>query len=476
MPHAISPNCVPYPSRSSVLLLVPRTIPSGQERSYSMLFRSRAISLPRRTLSTFALTPAKYASTCPVIGTSSSAKPNFFESSRAWSRDSLEDVRYGVKRPRTFAGPSASVASATVTALSTPPDTPTTARRSRALAISSRMKSTSILRTSTSSIRRGEGSFGSGRITPVRARVLVTAVEGQPEAAGDVAQDDVLALVAQQRIARALAGDELGIDLTDEQVLVELGGARGDGAVGRDDLRSAPERDPVLVADAIDVDDVERQVRRVEAVHDKARFGGTEAPAPSDAASRARGRSEDDGRAGRRVQVWRRDVPQVLADRDAGRPARPLVGVEAIAGPEVAPVVEDAVGRQVDLAMDVHELPGGPVPLRDVELRVGRTLDEPGADVEIAGSFGDRGKLRIVGRTCHVRGEILEVIPGQRELREDHQTGARRLRASDPLHVHVQVAFHRTERRCALRDGYPNAQGARIRSSLSAYSWTSIHA
>src|SRR2546423_10459831 len=107
-------------------------------------------------------------------------------------------MRYGVNNPITLSGPSASVASATVTALSTRPETPTTARRSRAFAISSRMKRTSILRTSASSIRSGDGSLGSGRITPVRVKALVTAVERETEPAREVAQHDVLALVAQQ--------------------------------------------------------------------------------------------------------------------------------------------------------------------------------------------------------------------------------------------------------------------------------------
>ena len=69
-------------------------------------------------------------------------------------------------------------------------------------------------------------------------------------------------------------------------------------------------------------------------------------------------------------------------------------------------VVEDAVGRQVDLAVDVHELPARPVPLRDVELRVGRALDEPGADIKLARRLGDGQKLRIVGGARHVGGEI----------------------------------------------------------------------
>src|SRR2546423_1546531 len=269
-------------------------------------------------------------------------------------------MRYGVNNPITLSGPSASVASATVTALSTPPETPTTARRSRAFAISSRMKSTSILRTRTSSIRSGDGSFGSGRITPVRARALVTTIEGQTETAGDVPQHDILALVPEQRVARALAGDELRVDLAEEKVLVELGGARRDRAIGRDDLGPAPERDPVLVADAIHVHDVQGQVRGVEAIHEPARLVGRDIAALGDAAARTRGGSEHDGGAGRRIEVRRRDVPQVLADGDARRTAGPRVCLEAIAGPEVPAVVHDAVGGQKDRAGHGYELPALP--------------------------------------------------------------------------------------------------------------------
>src|SRR5438477_5044948 len=476
MPHAISPNCVPYPSRSSVLLLVPRTIPSGHERSYSMLFRSRAILLPIRTLSTFSLRAWKYASTCSVIGTSSNVNPNFWASCWAWSRDSADETRYGVNNPSTFSGPSASVASATVTALSTPPETPTTARRRRAFVVSSRIKRTSILRTRTSSIRRGDGSFGSGRITPVRVRALVTAIERQPETSGDVSKNDVLALVAEQRVARALAGDEIRIDLPNKQVLVELRGARGYGPVGGHDLRSTPERDPIFVPDTIHIDDIHREVRRVEAIHEPARFSGAEVAPFGDAAARACRRSAHARRGGGRVEVGRRDVPQVLANRDAGRAAGPAVRVEAIARAEVATVVEDPVGRQIDLPMHMDELAAGPMALRDVQLRVGRALDEPGTDVEIHRCFGDRSELRIVGGAGHIGSKVLEVIPGQRQLGKNHETRAGRFRASDPAHMHVHVPFDRAERRRALRDGDADAQGARIRSSLSAYSWTSIHA
>ena len=222
--------------------------------------------------------------------------------------------------------------------------------------------------------------------------------------------------------------------------------------------------------DTIHIDDIHREVRRVEAVHEAARFGGAEVAPFGDAAAGTCRRSEHDRRARCRVEVWRRDVPQVLADRDAGRAAGPAVRVETIARPEVAAVVEDPIGRQIDLAVHVDEFAARPVALRDVQLRVGRALDEPGTDVEVHRRFGDWSELRIVGGAGHIGSEVLEVIPSQRQLRKDHQTRASRFRAGDPAPVHVHVPFHRAESRRALRDGDADAQGARIRSSLSAYS------
>jgi len=55
-------------------------------------------------------------------------------------------------------------------------------------------------------------------MTPVRTKALVTAVERETEAASDVSKHDVLSLVAQQRVARAFASDELRVNLADEEV------------------------------------------------------------------------------------------------------------------------------------------------------------------------------------------------------------------------------------------------------------------
>src|SRR5438309_332462 len=352
----MSPNCVPYPRRSSVLLLVPITIPSGHERSYSMLLRSRAILFPTRIL------PA-------------------------------------------------------------------------------------------------------------------TSLQRKAEASGQTAKHKVVALVAQQRIARALARDEVGIDLADEEVLVELGGARNDGPVGCDHLGSSPERNAVLVADAIDIDEVHGQVLRVEAVHEPTRLGGAEVAALGDAATRARRRTKDDRRAGRGVEVWHRDVPEVFANGDPGAPAGGRERLEAIAGAEVAPVIEDPVRRQIHLAMDVNELAFRPVALGDVQLRVARALHEPGRYVEIARRLCQRREERSVDGAGDVGSEGLQVVARERKLREHDQPRARIAGPRDPLAMHLEIALHGAARRRALRDrDADRAQEARSRSRRSAYSCTSVQA
>ena len=86
-------------------------------------------------------------------------------------------------------------------------------------------------------------------------------------------------------------------------------------------------------------------------------------------------------------------MPEVLADRDARRTDDALEDLEAIAGTEVPPVVEDAVRRQIDLAMHVHELPARPVALRNVESRIVGAFDESGADVDVTRCVDDRTQL-----------------------------------------------------------------------------------
>src|SRR6266542_1846194 len=116
-------------------------------------------------------------------------------------------------------------------------------------------------------------------------------------------EGEVRSLVPEQRIAHALERDELRVELGHEQLLVEFRGPGRDRPVGGDDLGATPERDPVLMADAVREDDVHGEVLRVEAIHEPARRGGAEITALCDAASGTRGGGEDHVRPERRVQV-----------------------------------------------------------------------------------------------------------------------------------------------------------------------------
>ena len=54
--------------------------------------------------------------------------------------------------------------------------------------------------------------------------------------------------------------------------------------------------------------------------------------------------------------VRRRRVPEVLAEQDGGAAEAAIEGAHAVAAREVAQLVEEPVGRQVDLAVHVHQL------------------------------------------------------------------------------------------------------------------------
>src|SRR6266508_706597 len=94
----------------------------------------------------------------------------------------------------------------------------------------------------------------------------------EPCALPEMTLHEVGSLVADERITVALARDQIRVQLGDEELLLELGRAGDDRAVRRDDLGTAPERDAVLMADAVREEHVHGQVLRVEPVHQTARL------------------------------------------------------------------------------------------------------------------------------------------------------------------------------------------------------------
>src|SRR5258705_8037364 len=229
--------------------------------------------------------------------------------------------------------------------------------------------------------------------------------------------------------------------------------------------------------DPVCEEDVQREVLRGETIHQPTRLRGAEVAALRDAASGTRRGGKDDGRTGRRVHIWNGDVPEILTDGEAGRPRGAFDHIEALARAEVAAIVEDAVRRQVHLAVHVHQAAAGPVALRDVQPRVGRTLHESGAHIDAARGVGDRLQAFVVRRARDVAGEILQVVAGERELREHHELCTRALRPADPLLMHRDIPFERTECRGALRDRDADAQtSVRSFSRRSAYSCARLQA
>ena len=118
-------------------------------------------------------------------------------------------------------------------------------------------------------------------------------------------------------------------------------------------------------------------------------------------------------------------MPEVLAHADPETDPEPRRHrAQDVAGGEEPALVEQPVGRQVELAMDVPDLAvldqgGG-----DEQPVVGRFLDERDDRREAAGRAGQLRQPRIVEAHRDFRGEILELVAGQPEFGKDDEVGA----------------------------------------------------
>ena len=164
-----------------------------------------------------------------------------------------------------------------------------------------------------------------------------------------------------------------------------------------------------------------------------------------------------------RASSWRhRQVPEVLADREPDpdpepRRRRP----QDIARGEEPPLVEQAVRRQEQLAVDVAD----PAVLeqrgRDEQAMVARLLDERDDADRPSVSAASVGQARVVEPDRDLGGEVLEQVAGQAELREDDEAGALVARAS-PISSWWRARFssNRPSRGAiwarAIRSGFTN--------------------
>ena len=118
-------------------------------------------------------------------------------------------------------------------------------------------------------------------------------------------------------------------------------------------------------------------------------------------------------------------MPEVLADPDPdAEPESGRDGTQHVAGGEEPALVEQPVGRQEQLAMDVAELAVLEQGRGDEQPVVGRLLDERHDRRQSPGRAGQLGQPRVVEPHRDLGGEVLELVAGQPELGEDDEVGA----------------------------------------------------
>src|SRR3989441_1967726 len=339
----------------------------------------------------------------------------------------------------TFFGPSASAASVATRLESTPPLKPSTTRSNPTLRTSLRMKPTRMPRTNSGLIRSG-GKTGSERLAGALMPDPTEFVDGQLEP-----------LVAQQRIGKPLAPDLPEVDGGQDERLVGVFLLRDDVAVGADHHGTAPEVRAVLIPDPVAVEEEGRQELGVGAADEAVRLRGSQPLVGRDPAPRAGRRTDDHVHAFETQDVGAGEVPDVFADKYPGPAESGLETAKAITRREIALLVEHAIGRQVDLAVDVDQLAPAEI--------------EAGVEVAMIGLFDHRAQydvqpIRQAAQLVHdgtldrdraFSDEVLEEIAGQAELREDQQLDAGLFRLTHPVPVAFQVARAVTERRVQLR-------------------------
>ena len=225
------------------------------------------------------------------------------------------------------------------------------------------------------------------------------------------------AAAAQARVAQPLVHRGLEVEVADQQLLGERGGAREHRAVGPEDGAAAVEDELVLPADEVAVGDGAEAVARACREHLLARLALAEVV----------GRGRDVEHAGRAERGRLGDgvgQPDVLADRQRERALGRLDVQRAAPGRERALLVEDAVVRQLALVVAREDLA-----VREHQRGVAHAVAvEPrAADDERHLDLG-REQLRLGLAGAQERGpqqQILGRVARDRELRREHEIGAR---------------------------------------------------
>ncbi len=260
------------------------------------------------------------------------------------------------------------------------------------------------------------------------------------------------------------ASDVRQRDVDGEEALLEER-RREERLAGRGDhLRAAPERDRLVDPDPVAEDD------------ERGRELGV---GPHDRPPRRRGPEPDLVRrrevaAGRRRDVDQHlgavegkelrngQVPEVLADREPHPDPQPRRRrPQEIARGEEAALVEQAVGRQEQLPVDVADPAVLEQRRRDEQAMVAGLLDERDHDRQVLRLRGKRSEARIVEADRDFRGEVLEQVAGQPQLGEDDEPGPLRARLAEELVMEGEVLVEHPESGGDLGEGDPERRHER---------------
>ena len=165
---------------------------------------------------------------------------------------------------------------------------------------------------------------------------------------------------------------------------------------------------------------------------------------------------DQDLRAVEREELGRREVPEVLADRQAQAHAQlRRNSTDHVARGEEPPLVEHAVGRQVDLAVDVAELAVLQQRRGDEQPVVGGLLHERHHGREPACRSGERCQPGVVETHRDLRRQVLEQVPGEAQLREHDEAGPGVAGLRDELLVAREIGLEVPEAWRDLGEGDP---------------------
>ena len=243
--------------------------------------------------------------------------------------------------------------------------------------------------------------------------------------------------------------DRGGLDVDEQQVLLESLGACDHVALVVDHEGVAVEDELVLAADGVAQCNERSGVARAGAEH--------LLPFAVAQQMERRGRDVDDQlRAGEReVGGGRSRLPHVLAHGDADQRFAVLEEIEPVSRREVAELVEDTVVRQEALLHECLHLAGSAHRGSVVEVSFEVRRADDGDDA----ARGSRDLLeRALGRTHEARAEqqVLGRITRDSELGKEHEVGARGSRVVEPLEDQRAVPGEVTDDRVDLCECKPH--------------------